>query len=52
MSRHPCSIKECDEPVRTSVGEVDLCERHEHMLYDWWRERLRQLQARSREQVE
>lgn len=41
---HPCSIKGCDEPVRTTVGEVDLCERHEHMLYDWWRERLQQLQ--------
>jgi hypothetical protein len=41
VTAHPCSLKGCDEPVRTSVGEIDLCEKHEHMLYDWWRDRLR-----------
>lgn len=44
MSEHHCNVEGCEEPVRTTFTNgtetLDLCEHHEHVVGDHWRELL------------
>lgn len=47
---HGCDVRTCLEPVRTTFTngqeKLDLCEHHEHMVGDHWREQMRELRSR------